>query len=162
MKPISPEVIQKVRKELASKDPLQDVWETWQTLEKEQPAILAYLRVAGGENLNENERQLMVATGMVVWKIMLQGDKPLTKVTPYAVAKQHESNMKMLDYLEGESEDEFTLTVAKILINYSQKEVLKFVVKALTEDVSDDRSIRDEYKGLIITCLKTVIDCFDK
>ncbi|MBC8484906.1 MAG: hypothetical protein H8D45_02575 [Bacteroidetes bacterium] len=88
----------------------------------------------------------------------LQTAAPITEQT---LDEVEESNIKMIEYLEGESEAGFKYSVEMITNNYNQPEVLRYVVEALMEEEEEGCLIRDENKGLMTINLKTVIDCFD-
>ena len=90
--------------------------------------------------------------------IMSQGDTPLIRIKPNVLDEAEDANMKMLECLEGEPESSFI----KIINNYSQPVVLKYVIEALMEEPEEDCLIRDENKGIVTIYLKTVIDCFNK
>jgi len=131
-------------------------------MSSEQPFILTYLMAIDNAILNQDERELLFYLGVVVWQIMSQGSTPLPKVTQETLDEVEESNTKMLEYLEGESETSFIETVETIVKNYNQPEVLRYVIEALMEESDEESLIRDEYKGMMMINLKTVIDCFDK
>jgi hypothetical protein len=131
-------------------------------LTKEQPIVLAYLLAVGDDIFNQDERELLLYLGVVVWKMMSQGDRPLPKVTEEQLDEIEEKNIKMLEYLEGEPDTDFIETVAMIVNDYKQQEVLKYVVEALMEETEEDALITDENKGIMMIYLKTVIDCFDR
>jgi hypothetical protein len=131
-------------------------------MSKEQPFILTYLMAIDNAIFNQDERELLFYLGVVVWQIMSQGSTPLPKVTQETLDEIEESNTKMLEYLEGESETSFIETVETIVKNYNQPEVLRYVIEALMEESDEEPLIRDEYKGIMMINLKTVIDCFDK
>ena len=65
----------------------------------------------------------------------------------------------MLDELE----DDFTKqNITGFFQNYNQIEVLRYVVEALMEELETDSEVRDEYIGIMMIYLKTVIDCLDQ
>jgi len=131
-------------------------------LEKEQPVILVYLMAVGSDILNKDERELLLYLGIVVWKIMTQSQKPIRHISDEKVDEIEATNMKMLEYLEGEPEWDFDETVRLIIENYNQVEVLKYVIEALMEELDEgETDIREENLGLMMIYLKTVIDCFD-
>jgi len=78
-----------------------------------------------------------------------------------AIKKIEDKNFNMLEYLEGETETDFFATVATIIENYNQPEVLKYVVEALMEEDGEAVAIRNENAGIMMIYLKTVLDCFD-
>lgn len=161
MKPISSGIVEKTWKKLSSMSPLKAP-RLINDMSKQQPLILAYLMAAGEDMLNQDEKELLLYLGVVVWQIMSQGSAPLPKVTEETLDAIENSNVKMLEYLEGESEIDFIETVENIFTNYNQTEVLKYVVEALMEEEDEESFIRDEVKGIMLIYLKTVIDCFDK
>lgn len=161
MKPISADVVEKTWEKMAGMS-AQEGPKLINRMTKEQPLILAYLMAAGGDILNRDERELLLYLGVTIWQIMLQGDTPLSEITDEILDEVEESNMKMLEYLEGEPETDFIDTVEKMIGSYPQPEVLRYVVEALMEVQEEGALIRDENTGLMMIYLKTVIDCFDR
>ena len=145
-----------------SKMPLQEIPKLTDIMRKQQPLVLAYLLATGHKTLNQDERELLLYIGTVIWQIMLQGSKPLIEVTKDALDKAEKANIKMLEYLDGESEAGFMNTLRRVVNNYPQPEVLKYVVEALMEEPEEGCLIRDENKGYILIYLKTIIDCFNR
>jgi hypothetical protein len=85
----------------------------------------------------------------------------LSTITEKALENAEATNIKMVEYLQGESEAGFWDATATIVDNYGQPEVLRYVVEALIEEPEEGVVIRDESIGAIFLDLKTVIDCFD-
>lgn len=158
MSPISSEIVEKTWREIGGESP-EKVSEMVKRMDLEQPVILAYLMAAGSDMSNQSDREVLLYLGIVVWQIMCQRDTPLPKITKETLDKMEGSNMDMFEYLEEESDCDFIDTTRKILSNYSQPEVLKYVIEALMEP-DEDCLIRDESKGIMMFYLKTVIDCF--
>jgi len=92
---------------------------------------------------------------------MSEGRVTLSSVTEETLDAVDDSNTKMLEYLENESEFDFIDTVETIFKNYNQPGVMRYVVEALMED-TEDYTLREAMKGVMLIYLKTVIDCFDK
>jgi hypothetical protein len=160
MKPISSEIVEKTWKKMA-RIPPQEAQKMITLIGKKQPIILAYLMACGSDIFNQDERELLLYLGVVVWQIMSQGSTSLPKIKENTVDKVENSNMKMIEYLKGESDTGFIDTVEKIINNYSQPEVLKYVIEALMEETEEGCLIRDENKGIMAIYLKTVIDCLN-
>ncbi len=162
MKPISSKIVEKTWKRIGGMSPA-EMPKLVSLMNRKQPFIIAYLMGVGGDTLNQDERELLVYLGVVVWQIMSQGSVSLPKITGEALDKAERVNMKMLEYLEAELEPGFTQVVKTILNSYNQIEVLRYVVEALMEESEEEAClIRDESKGLLLLYLKTVIDCLDK
>jgi len=161
MEPIPLEVVERTWRKM-SKMPLGESPKLIDLMRKQQSVVLAYLLAAGHKTLNQDEQELLLYIGIVVWQIMLQGSKPLIKVTKSALDEAEKANIRMLEYLGGEPEADFIETTKKIISNYPQPEVLKYVVEALTEESEEDSVITDKGKGIMMIHLKTVIDCFNR
>jgi hypothetical protein len=161
MNTISTEIVERTWKEMSTMSPVNHP-KLINKFAKEQPIILAYLMAVDDEMFNEDERELLLYLGVVIWKIMSRGTKLLPSVTEKMIDDAEEKNIKMLEYLEGETETGFYETTATILEGYNQPEVLRYVVEALMEDDEEDVDIQEENIGMMMIYLKTVIDCFDE
>ena len=161
MNKISAEIVERTWKEMSTMSPL-NYPKLINKFSKEQPFILTYLIAVDGQQFNEDERELLLYLGVVIWMMMSRGSNPLPKVTEKMIDDAEEKNIKMLEYLEGETETDFYETTDTILQDYNQPEVLRYVVEALMEDDDEDVDIQEENIGLMMIYLKTVIDCFDK
>jgi len=115
----------------------------------------------GSDIFNQDERELLLYLGVVVWQIMSQGSTPLPKIKEKTLDKTENLNMKMIEYLKGESDTGFIDTAKTIINSYSQPEVLKYVIEALMEETEEGCLIREENKGIMAIYLKTIIDCFN-
>ena len=162
MKQIPSDIVEKTWKKMGGMSPA-DAPKMISRLTKQQSWILAYLMAAGDDSLNRDERELLFYLGIVIWRIMSQGDKCLSEVTDKIIDEAEEANIKMLEYLEDESPDDFADVIEKVLENYNQYYVLQYIVEALMEEDSEEEClIRDENIGMMMIYLKTVIDCFDR
>ena len=161
MNKISSEIVEQTWQSMCTM-PTEELPKMVEQLTNEQPVILAYLMAVGDDFFNQDERELLLYLGIVIWKIMSQGNMPLPEVSEEQLDEIEDSNIKMLEYLEDESNTDFITTVALLIDDYNQPEVLKYVVEALMEDSEEEYDIRDENTGIIMIYLKTVIDCFDR
>jgi len=161
MNKISAEIVEQTWQSMCTME-TEELPKIVEQLTNEQPIILAYLMAVGDDFFNQDERELLLYLGIVIWKIMSQGNKPLPEVSEEQLDEIEDSNMKMVEYLEDESDNDFITTVATLINNYNQQEVLKYVVEALMEDSEDEYDIRAENTGILMIHLKTIIDCFDR
>jgi len=162
MKPISPEIVEKTWKKMAQMSSPQKAQKLVTLMGKKQPIILAYLMAAGSDIFNQDERELLFYIGMVIWQMISQSSTLLPKINGKTLDKIENSNMKMFEHLKGKSDTDFIDAAEKIINNYSQPEVLKYVIEALMEETEEGCQIRDENKGIMAIYLKTVIDCLNK
>jgi len=161
MEPIPLKVVERTWKKMSTMS-FRGIPKLINLMKKQQPFALAYLLAVGHEIFNQDEQEQLLYLGIVVWQIMSQGSKPLTKITEDVLDEAEKANIKMLEYLAGESEAGFMDTTKKIISNYPQPEVLKYVVDALMEEPEEGCLVRDENKGYIFIYLKTIIDCFNR
>ena len=69
----------------------------------------------------------------------------------------------MLDYIAGEPEAEIPRIMKVIMSGYIQHLILEHILaEVMKEPDKGERVIREENSGILMYCLKTVIDCFDK
>lgn len=126
----------------------------------QQPLILAYLLAVGEREFNQDEKELLLYLGTTVWQMMSRTETAPVQITEETLETIESSNLQMLEYLEGESDEDFIATVETIYSNYNQPDVLRHIVETLMED--EDDFVREDRKGMMLIYLKTVIDCFDK
>ncbi|MCL0049070.1 hypothetical protein M1N13_02095 [Dehalococcoidia bacterium] len=160
MDPISIDIVERTRKRMASLSERKAQKLAWQ-MQKEQPVVVAYLLAVDHDILTQDERELLFYIGTVVWQIMSRGSKPLPTITKEDIDDAEARNIKMTEYLQGETETGFVEATRTILNNYGQPEVLRYVVEALMEEPEKDVVIRDDSIGALFLDLKTVVDCFD-
>ena len=157
---ISADVVERTWQRIAGQS-AKDAQKLVNRMSKEQPVVLAYLMAVDTDIFNQDEREVLLFLGVVVWQIMLQGTRPLPKVTEKILDEAEAGNLKMAEYLRGETEAGFEEASRKIIGSYKQPEVLRYVVEAIMEDTEESSPIREENKGIMFLDLKTVIDCFD-
>lgn len=78
----------------------QEITELTNLMRKQQPFVLTYLLAAGHEIFNQGEREQLLYLGAVIWQIMSQGSKPLTKIIGDTLDGVEKENIEMLEYLQ--------------------------------------------------------------
>jgi len=106
MEQITSEIVEATWKRMAamSRREAQRLAELFQ---KQQPIVVSYLLAVDSDILNQDERQLLFYLGTVIWQMMSQGKTPLPTVTEDALFKADDTNIKMAEYLQGETESGF-------------------------------------------------------
>ena len=161
MKPISADIIENTWKRMKDM-PMDESLNIMEQFGKEQPVLLAYLYDQAG-NFNRSEKGLMLYAGTVVWCIMSQGARPLPKISEQRLEEVERKNNRMLDYIAGEPEAEIPKIMKVIMSGYIQHLILEHILaEVMKEPDKGERVIREENSGILMYCLKTVIDCFDK
>lgn len=165
MQPISAEIVEKTWQKLARMKPAQAI-KTVEEAGKKQPGVLAYLMGVGGDDFDEEEREIMLYIGLVVWEIMIQGNPSMREISLEDLEAAEDANFDMLEKLGEESTGDFISMIDTMLSRYNQPEVLKYVVEALMEneegemvtEIDDDD---EDNRGFMLIYLKTVVDCLD-
>jgi hypothetical protein len=128
---------------------------------KAQPNVLAYLLAVDHDILNQDERELLLYLGVVVWQIMSQGPHRLPRVTQKALDEAEMRNAEMLEQLQKGPEAGSLDAARRMVDSYGQPELLRFVIEALMEEPEEGCLIRGVNTGIMMLDLKTVIDCLD-
>jgi len=105
-----------------------------ETMQKEQPEIMAFLMAAGFDDFNQAERELQFYLGTMVWQIMRSGTTPPPRVSEKRLDRLIERTEKMAEFLMGESDVDFENSAIRIFDDHNQVHVLRYVVEALFED----------------------------
>ena len=164
MKVISNEVIDRTWIEMNSMSP-PELIRLVETMSKEQPSILAYLMAAGTDRLTQEEHELLIFSGVTLWRMVNNAGITLKPISVHDLTTAEETNLKMLEYLSEESETDLLRTVETLWKGYKQKGLLMFVIESLVEEEEpeeDEFIINDESLAYMFICLKTVIDCMDQ
>ncbi len=164
MNQISEEIVERTWKEMASSSP-EDCIDLIADMQKDQPYLLAYLMAVGDDILNQDERELLLYLGVVVWQMMKQGDTPLTTASMDDIDKVEDSNMAFVEKLMGATDEEMKHSAEGLIADYAQPAILKWIMTSLFESSDEPEEyedIRDENIGIIAIFLKTVVDCLDQ
>ncbi len=131
-------------------------------MQKEQPLLVAYLAAVDKDFLNQEEREVLFYQGTVIWQIMSEARKPLPMITEDTLLRLESENLSLSESLKNAGTVKFAEVVKRILKDYGQPEVFRYVLSALLDQDNEDCVIRDENLGIIMLDLKTVIDYFNQ
>lgn len=159
--PIPAEVVEETWQRMAQMDPA-DTPALMERFGDEQPLMLAYLVATADALLNEDEKELQVYLGTVVWQILTHGGRQLPHVSEKELDRIEDRNLARLDRLAGKPDADFERVARETIERSPQPEVLRYVVQGIFEDPEEGLDLRDEMTGLIFLHLKTVIDCWGK
>jgi hypothetical protein len=160
MKPISTESVEQTVQRIENLS-VQQGKQLAQKFMEEQPLVMAYLMAVDNDLLNEEEREWLFFLGTAVWQMMAQGDAPLPQVTEQTVEQVEAANQQAFEMLAGGSDQDARAAMEKLLRDYNQPAVLKYVITALMESAQNE-GIRQDNLGMLMLDLKTVIDCFNE
>jgi hypothetical protein len=161
MKAISADVVEKVYTKMWNMSE-QDAYRLSFVMQKEQPCLVAYLAAVDQDILNQEEKEILFYQGTVIWQIMSEVRKPLPEITEEKLLRFERENLSLAESLKKADTLKFAEVLKKILQDYSQPEVFRYVLSALLDQDNEDCVIRDESLGIVMLDLKTVIDCFNE
>ena len=159
MKPISTESVEQTAQHIEDLSVRQGEQLTQKFME-EQPLVMAYLMAVDNDLLNEEERELLFLLGTAVWQMMAQGDVPLPQVIEQTIDQFEAANQRTFEALADGSDEDTRTAMEKLLRDYNQPAVLKYVISVLMESAQEE-GIRQDNLGVLMLDLKTVIDCLD-
>jgi len=153
MDQVTSEIVEETRKRMAAMSQ-REAQKLAKLFVKQQPVVASYLLAVDSDVLNQDERQLLFYLGTVVWQMMSQGKTPLPTVTEEDLLRAEDTNIKMVEYLQGETESGFRQATETIINSHQQPEVLRYIVEALKEEPEEGCIIRGENLGIIFLDLK--------
>jgi hypothetical protein len=159
---ISAETVTRVWQDMARVSP-DEIPRLVNQMEVEQPVVLVYLAAVGEALFNQHEQEIIFYLGMAVWQMMKQSQRRLRKVTERELEQAEEANLDFLERLSASPEADLVSATEAMLATYPEPEVLRYIIEAINEEEDydpDDPPIRDEYRGLAVMYLKTVLDAF--
>ncbi|HDQ71265.1 MAG TPA: hypothetical protein ENN19_04105 [Chloroflexi bacterium] len=124
----------------------------------EQPVVMSYLLNLDDFPFTQHERELIFYIGMVAWQMMKRGKKQLYQVTAERLREAEDFNIAILDRLSTTKENRLIEITQIILQEYSEPEVLHYIVEAIMEKDIEEPGFRDEYTGLAFVHLKIILD----
>jgi len=129
-------------------------------LDKEQPAIVDYLYEVEGEELNEDERDLLINFTTLGWHIVKELSEKSERVSPDYLDECLEKNIALLEEQEGREDEELDESLLDIFSEINEQPVLIGFLINLIVDRPEDYSgtVRDEMIPIIILHIKTVVD----
>lgn len=140
---------------------LDDIPKMINHLGKDQPFVLTYLMSSGDTILNQNERNLLIFMGVMLWYLIEDDISGIPVISEELIDQFQKQNYKMLEYLADEPESDFVNTVQVIMSKYHQPDLLRYIMDKLTNDLKDRIEFRYQNLGIIVIYLKTIIDCLD-
>ena len=139
MKTIPEELVEETWQEVAGFPPGRAVVEM-ERLNKKQPELLSFM-MTFTQDMNRDVSELAIYMLVVVWRIFEKGSKKkLRKILSKEITKCHESNLEMMEKLEG-AHEKFLERVAKVQLA-AQPYVIKYVVDTLMEPREDEEDVR--------------------
>lgn len=157
MKQISEQDIEKTLGGLEKTDPFGSLL---REMGREQPAIADYLYEAEGNDINDDERELLVNFSALAWKIISESLGRRPEASFEYLGGQLERNIDLVEERDEETGD-FDESLISILPEFNQQPVLMGFLMDIITDRPDEYggTIRDEVIPVIILHIKTIVDC---
>jgi hypothetical protein len=131
--------------------------------DKEQPYLVDYLVSTFKHDLSEAQHEDLFYLGTRLWAAIRQIYPDIPIITAQEIAAAADYNDDMLLWLAHENEESSEKFAQIMLEDYSQSELLAYVIVAIEELTEDaDEELDKETHGRFFITLKTIIDCLEK
>jgi hypothetical protein len=137
---------------------LEDAPRLVEELAAAQPSVLNYFLAIGDNLLSNSERQIIFFMGVLIWYVINQLEDTIPEISLDQLLENEEKNLRMLEYLAGEPDGEFLVTVEKIMDTYEQSTLLIYVIERILEEPEKNIEIIDDHVGMMVIYLKSFID----
>ena len=138
-----------------------DVPQLMRRIGKLQPHVVSYLLGINDDILTDPEREIVFYLGVIILRVLQGLGFTYVEIPLESILEKEEKNFRMLEYLAGEPDAEFTGTVGKIMDNYNQSELLRYIIDRIMEEPLTGAEMIEDHVGIMVIYLKTFIDCFD-
>lgn len=124
---------------------------------KEQPALLDYTR-DGDENLNADERELLITAAVMGWHIIREAGGSRDEIDDNSIDERYAANLDLFnDTLDGDARGSMMDLLA---LGNDQRALMNFLTGLMVNRPSSfTGDIRDDALVPMILHLKTVVDC---
>ncbi|MDX1906676.1 MAG: hypothetical protein SF053_06550 [Bacteroidia bacterium] len=123
-----------------------------------QPYIFAYLSYIGEEDFNEDEADLILYLGFVVWRAMSAGHK-VPEIAAEAIEQLESANRPLLETMADEPEAAIIQAVEDLARTHSQPHILTYLIQEIQDPYNDVRVLN---KGIMFMFLKIMVDAVDQ
>ncbi len=127
-------------------------------MQDEQPALLAFLLALEGDELPQEEFEVILYLGIAVWQMMKRGHPRLMHVSIKKLEQENEENIQTLKFMEQDTTSDFLSATCEILDSYPEPAVLGYIVEALMETNPEDVELSTATIGIAFLHLKTMLD----
>ena len=152
---------------------VQDVWDAlcdatrdeihaWNAdFRRRQPAIVGFLRAAEEEIFQDDDRGALLLHGLWAWRAFLAAHHEPREIDEDDLEAAYTANERTMFELEASTAANVMDTAADWTETYRQMPLLAAILQqAMSGDLAETRRV-DDFLGLIILHMKTVIDCLD-
>ncbi|MEL6592307.1 MAG: hypothetical protein AAFP02_04775 [Bacteroidota bacterium] len=124
-----------------------------------QPILFAYVMTMGEVDFDQDENELLLFLGLVIWQTYLRSGRKLVAVEEAQIEAVQAENASMLEYLADENESGFEQVARNLMQEGAHPQLLAFLVEIIFEDEED--IIRPHNQGIMFIFLKVIIDAIE-
>lgn len=128
---------------------------------KEQPDLAAYLATAEEEISVMDDRGFLMLYGVWIWYAFKLNGRDSTRVTVSAVEAAADRNFADAMRLQEEQTKLVMDASRDFRREFRQQAMLGAIVNDIMEGNMEGESRQDDITGMMVLCVKTVIDCLD-
>ncbi len=128
---------------------------------REQPDLAAYLASAEEEIDTVSDRGFLMLYGVWAWLACKMNGRDTTRVPATAIEAAAQRNYKDMLRLQEEETKMVMDASAHFRKDFRQLPLLGAIINDVMEGQLEGDSRQDDVTGMIVLCMKTVIDCLD-
>ncbi|MDP5171202.1 MAG: hypothetical protein NWR72_13240 [Bacteroidia bacterium] len=158
MKVITADDFLEVLNHLETMDPEEELEPLIDRFGEEQPFLAAYLDEMGGEDLNDDEHEVLFFFGVALWHAVEKyAEEPIAEITEAHLDNIQEKNEALLEQLSTEQGDISIDALTASIAEHPQHELLVELFDVIKEEEAE--FIRPKNVGEILFFLKITMDC---
>ncbi len=163
MKPIEEDQIEAAATELKGKE-LSQAEEIVVMIQQDQPVVMDFVYGEEHEDLNEDERELMVYFTILSWLAFKKAYGAVPPVSNELLQEIEDGNVSQLQTLQQKDNENMISDMVEIVDNFFQRPLLNYLIQGIMVEgeEEDELEIRENSQGIMIFSLKTVIEGFDR
>jgi len=138
-------------------NPMEQIFED---MDSQQNEIIDYLFEVEGDDLNEDERDLLIDTAVLGWYIVKEIAGCDKKISGNCLDSRLQNNIEIFEEKEEQSTDSEVNLFTIFSESNEQSDLMKFLTGFVIDSL-DDKSlnVRDELLVNIMLHVKTIVDC---
>lgn len=158
MKQVSLDTIDKTIDWLESLEDELEMEKMIDTFGEKQPLLLTYLMSMGENDLQEEERELLLFLGVFFWKAFQEEGLAPAEVTEARLEELKHENLALLEAAESGKGKDYDRVWQESIENYEQPELLAYLVDTLEDEES--YALRSTNFRAVQTYAKIALDSF--
>jgi hypothetical protein len=124
-----------------------------------QPFVFSYLLAMGEDDFNEEEQEVFLYMGMLVWKVFDRNFTNNASISDQDIEAVKKSNLTLIEDLEFAKNHEKEALARAEVDDSVQPELLNYLIEIINEEKD---SVKPANRWSIFAFLKVLVDAFHK